>query len=80
MTNEKIHLIQYFTARYGNGRPNYPVMPEGEIQDLTIFVGPSSWSLLTIIGCNGEFLNKVNLMLREDVYMFFYKHGLYKHG
>ena len=33
-------------------------MPEGEIQDLTIFVGPSSWSLLTIIGCNGEFLNK----------------------
>jgi len=56
-----MHFVQYFTSRYGNGRPDYPVMPEGEIKDLAMFVGPSSWSFLKIIGSSGEFLNKVNV-------------------
>ena len=53
---------QFFASRHGNshGKPNQPAMPSelNTESDLTIYVGPSSWSFFQATACSTDFMYK----------------------
>ena len=51
-----------FSERFGSGlgKPKFPEMPKQpvEVLDLSLYVGPSSWSFFQALDCSHDFLNK----------------------